>query len=69
MKAHEIVQNSTGKVFCLPYFYEGMFRIVVFDHENTEIDHVKDINDKLGIDNNSTPPLGFLRPLINATFC
>ena len=49
IKAFMPDQNSEGKLYCLPYFDSGLYKMRIFDRENEQICQVDDLNEQLGI--------------------
>ena len=50
VKCEEVVGNTGGTKFALPYFDSGTFKLYVFDNNNKELLHIQNINELLGID-------------------
>ena len=68
LRADEIVQNKEGNIFCLPYYDNGLFKIHFFNQHEDTLDLFEDINEQLGIDEKSRPPVGLANPMINVEF-
>lgn len=68
VKADEIAQDLYGQTYSLPYFDNGRFNILIFNRDNAKVVLINDINEKLGIGFDSTPPEGFTYPMIYANF-
>lgn len=52
VRACEVTQDSKGKVFCLPYYDSGKFKIRVFNNKNNCLREFIDINNRMKISNN-----------------
>ena len=68
IKASHVTQNDDGDKFCLPYYDNGLFKIHFFDQHEDTLDIFEDINEQLGIDEKSRPPVGLANPMINVEF-
>ena len=44
IKVLEVVQDSDGQTYCLPYYDSGIFKIRVFNGESDNIAELLDIN-------------------------
>ena len=60
-------QNDKGNVFAVSYQDNGQFKVLVFDTKGKELAKIN-VNDKIGIDQKSTPISGFFEPLITLAF-
>ena len=56
-------------MFCIPYFADRKFRLISFDKDHNELDHLYDINEMIGIDYEACPTPGSKKPLIYVAFC
>lgn len=66
--ADEFVQDKSGKVYCLPYFDTGYYKIHLFDQNNDKILRMEKINEMLNIGTDVDPEQGFTTPAIHVIF-
>lgn len=60
-------QNLDGNKFAVSYQDNGVFNVLLFDHNGDDIMDL-DVSALLGIDNESKPVKGFYEPLITLFF-
>lgn len=68
IKADELVQDSAGQVFCMPYCDSGHFKVQIFDKLGSQIDSIEDINEHLGIEIEEDSRFNVTCKSINALF-
>lgn len=66
IKAKEIIQNKDGSIFLCPYLNNGVFMLLIFDHEKVLLDY--NINEAIGLDDKTRPNDNFPDPFVNACF-
>jgi hypothetical protein len=69
IKADSIAQDPGGKIYCLPYYDSGIFKLRVFDRKDENICDLSNINSMIKISDIVKINSDSIRSLISAVFC